>query len=113
VDVAFEAVGSPDVLAQALASCDVGGTTVLIGVPVPGTNANFSLVKFFYTRGRLVSTFCGDSVPARDFPLLASLYWRGELRLDELVTRVAGLDDVEEAFEAMVNGVTLRTVLRP
>ena len=113
VDVAFEAVGDPEVLAQALGSCGFAGTTVIIGLPAPGTMASFSLVKFFYSRGRLLTTFYGDCLPSRDIPLLAEMYRRGELPLDELVTGRARLEDVEAAFAALERGEALRTVLEP
>lgn len=111
VDYAFEAVGLPEAAEQAIASCDTAGTTVLIGVPAPGTEITLPLARFFFSRGRLRATSYGDILPARDFPLFASLYQRGELRLDELVSRRIGLEDVEEAFAAMERGETLRSVI--
>jgi S-(hydroxymethyl)mycothiol dehydrogenase len=111
VDVAFEAVGLPDTLAQALAATGLGGTTVLIGVPAPKTTLALPMSRFFHGRGNLRATFYGDCLPARDFPLLEGLYRRGALDLDGLVTRRIALDDVEEAFAAMQRGETLRSVI--
>ena len=51
--------------------------------------------------------------PRRDFPLLAGLYLRGMLRLDELVSHTAGLDGLQEAFDALKAGAEARTVLLP
>jgi Zn-dependent alcohol dehydrogenase len=53
----------------------------------------------------------GDCLPTRDFPLLASWYLRGELLLDELITRRIALAEVEDAFGAMKRGETLRSVI--
>src|SRR5439155_26533479 len=111
VDYAFEAVGLPKTAEQAIASCDAAGTTILIGVPAPKTELTTNLARFFFTRQRLRATSYGDVLPARDFPLLASMYERGELRLDELVSRRIGLDEVDEAFAAMERGETLRSVI--
>lgn len=113
VDRAFEAVGLPETLAQALGCCDLGGRCVLIGVPAPGATVPLNLARFFYQRGDLRATFYGDCLPSRDFPVLAALYARGELRLDALVTQRLGLDDVPEAFALMERGESLRAVLTP
>lgn len=111
VDYAFEAVGTPKAAEQTIASCDIAGTAVLIGVPAPETQINFPLAKFFFNRGRLRATSYGDIVAKRDFPLFASLYERGEILLDEMISERIGLDDVENAFAAMQRGETLRSVI--
>ncbi len=111
VDYAFEAVGTPRVVEQTMASCDIAGTAVLIGVPAPDTHVTLPLAKFFFGRGRLRATSYGDIVAKRDFPLFASLYERGELQLDEMISERIRLDDVENAFGAMQRGETLRSVI--
>jgi S-(hydroxymethyl)mycothiol dehydrogenase len=113
VDRAFEAVGLPETLSQALASCDLGGRCVMIGVPTPGAAMPLSLSRFFYQRADLRATFYGDCLPSRDFPILAELYRRGELRLDALITQRLGLGAVAEAFALMERGESLRAVLTP
>jgi S-(hydroxymethyl)mycothiol dehydrogenase len=111
VDYAFEAVGAPQTLAAAVNACDLGGTCVLIGVPAPGMQFSCSMVKLFYGRVTIVPTFCGDCLPARDFPLLADLYRRGELPIDRLITRRIALDDVEDALGALERAEVLRSVI--
>ncbi len=111
VDHAFEAVGLPTTVEQALQSCRLAGTCTLIGVPQPKAEASLRLAPFFYGRLTLKSTFYGDCLPSRDFPLLARWYANGELPLDALVTQTIGLDDVEDAFAAMTRGDTLRSVI--
>jgi S-(hydroxymethyl)mycothiol dehydrogenase len=113
VEVAFEAVGLPETLAQALAATELGGTCVFIGVPPPGATLSYPLGKLFYGRQQLRTTFGGDALPARDFPLLADWYRRGVLDLDGLVSARARLGDVEAAFAAMTRGEGLRWVLEP
>ncbi len=113
VDYAFEAIGLPDTLNQAMWSCDLGGTCVLIGVPVPGAKLSFPGTKFFYSRATLKATFYGDCLATRDFPLLAGWYRDKRLDLDSLVTARIGLGDAEiaGAFKAMERGEALRTVI--
>ncbi len=113
VAYAFEAVGLPATLAQAMAATELGGTAVLIGVPVPGSSLTYPMVKLFYGRTQVLTTFGGDALPARDFPLFFDWYRRGTLPLDELVTARAPLSSVNEAFAAMQRGAGLRTVLVP
>ena len=69
------------------------------------------LAKLFYGRRTLATTFYGDCLPSRDFPLMAQWYQRGDLMLDEMVTQRISLDQVAEAFEAMERGETLRSVI--
>jgi S-(hydroxymethyl)mycothiol dehydrogenase len=111
VDYAFEAIGLPETLGQAISSCDLGGMCVMIGLPAPKSTLTLPLAKFFYGRGNLRATFYGDCLPSRDFPLFEDLYRRGKLPLDALVTKKVALEDVEDAFSAMERGETLRSVI--
>jgi S-(hydroxymethyl)mycothiol dehydrogenase len=111
VNYAFEAVGSPAVLSQALECRDLAGVAVLIGVPSADARMEFPAQQLFGMGGSLRVSWYGDCLPARDFPLLAQMYLRGELLLDELVTRRIKLEEVESAFESMQRGETLRSVI--
>ena len=68
VGYAFDAVGLPETLTQTLASCELGGTAVLIGIPPLESTINYPMARFFYSRLNLLTTFGGDALPARDFP---------------------------------------------
>ena len=111
VNYVFEAVGNPKVLAQALRSRDLAGVAVLIGVPSADATIEFPAQEYFGMGGSLRVSWYGDCLPTRDFPLLADLYLKGELKLDEMVTRKIALDEVQDAFEAMERGETLRSVI--
>ena len=111
VDHAFEAIGLPETLEQALECCALAGRCTLIGVPQPGAKMTVDMAKLFYARRTLSTTFYGDCLPARDFPLLAQWYARGDLMLDEMVTQRIALEQLPEAFEAMERGETLRSVI--
>lgn len=111
VAFAFEAVGIPETLAQAVAATELGGTAILIGVPAPGAVFTYPMTKLFYSRSSILTTFGGDALPARDFPLFAEWYRAGRLNLDGLVSKRIGLGDVEAAFDAMTRGEGLRQVI--
>ncbi|MDA0999897.1 MAG: zinc-binding dehydrogenase [bacterium] len=112
VDYAFEAVGSPHTLLQALWSRDLAGTAVLIGVPDASMVMDLPIQQFFSLGGSLRVSWYGDCLPSRDFPLLANWYETGELDLDKMVTRLIRIEETEEAFEAMERGETLRSVIQ-
>ena len=111
VNYSFEAVGIPQTLEQALWCRDLAGTCVLIGVPGPGPRLDIDMQQLFDLGGSLKPCWYGDCLPTRDFPLLATWYEQGQLKLDELVTRKITLEETEEAFEAMKRGETLRSVI--
>ena len=111
VNYVFEAVGNPKVLAQALRSRDLAGVAVLIGVPSADATIEFPAQEYFGMGGSLRVSWYGDCLPTRDFPLLADLYLKGELKLDEMITRKIALEEVQDAFEAMERGETLRSVI--
>jgi S-(hydroxymethyl)mycothiol dehydrogenase len=112
VDFAFDAVGLPATLDQAVASLDYKGTAVLIGVPPPDQELRLPLLPYFFAGSALRVSLGGDVIPSRDLPLLAQWYLRGELDLDRLVTRRIALDEVESAFTSMLAGEVLRSVVQ-
>jgi S-(hydroxymethyl)mycothiol dehydrogenase len=69
------------------------------------------LIDVFGRGGSLKSSWYGDCLPSRDFPMLVDLYQQGRLDLDAFVTEEIGLDDVEAAFEKMHRGDVLRSVV--
>ena len=111
VDVAIEAVGLPVTYEQAFYSRDLAGTVVLVGVPNPEMKIELPMIEVFGRGGTLKSSWYGDCLPSRDFPMLIDLYLQGRLDLDRFVSETISLDDVEEAFHAMERGEVLRSVV--
>ncbi|MFE9317807.1 S-(hydroxymethyl)mycothiol dehydrogenase [Streptomyces albidoflavus] len=110
-DVVIEAVGRPETYRQAFYARDLAGTVVLVGVPTPEMNIELPLLDVFGRGGALKSSWYGDCLPSRDFPMLIDLYLQGRLDLDAFVTETVGLHDVEEAFARMHRGDVLRSVV--
>ncbi len=110
-DVCIEAVGHPEVMAQAFYARDLAGTLVQVGVPAPEMRIDLPMIDFFSRGGRLVPSWYGDCLPSRDFPMLVDLYLQGRLDLDRFVSETVGLDAVEEAFHRMEAGEVLRSVV--
>ncbi len=69
------------------------------------------LIDVFGRGGALKSSWYGDCLPSRDFPMLVDLYQQGRLDLDAFVSEEIGLEDVEAAFDKMHEGLVLRSVV--
>jgi S-(hydroxymethyl)mycothiol dehydrogenase len=111
-DVVIEAVGRPETWEQAFYARDLAGTLVLVGVPTPDMRIpDIPLLDVFGRGGALKSSWYGDCLPSRDFPMLVDLYRQGRLDLDAFVTEEIGLGDVEAAFDRMHGGDVLRSVV--
>ncbi|GAA1085607.1 S-(hydroxymethyl)mycothiol dehydrogenase [Streptomyces javensis] len=110
-DVVIEAVGRPETYRQAFYARDLAGTVVLVGVATPEMTLELPLLDVFGRGGSLKSSWYGDCLPSRDFPMLIDLYRQGRLDLDAFVTETIALDEVEKAFERMRDGDVLRSVV--
>ena len=110
-DVVVEAVGRPDTYEQAFFARDLAGVLVQVGVPSPAMRVDLPMVELFGRGGALKSSWYGDCLPTRDFPMLIDLYLRGRLDLDRFVSETIPLEGVEAAFERMERGEVLRSVV--
>src|SRR3954468_10348763 len=110
-DVVVDAVGRPETYKQAFYARDLAGTVVLVGVPSPDSRLELPMIEVFGRGGALKSSWYGDCLPSRDFPMLVDLYLQGRFDLDAFVSETIGLDDVEAAFEKMQRGDVLRSVV--
>lgn len=111
VDVAIEAIGLPQTYEQAFFARDLAGTVVLVGVPNPEMKVELPFIEIFGRGGALKSSWYGDCLPSRDFPMLIDLYLQGRLNLEGFVSETIDIDSVEEAFHKMERGEVLRSVV--
>ena len=110
-DVVIDAVGRPETYKQAFYARDLAGRVVLVGVPNPEMKIELPLADVFGRGGSLKSSWYGDCLPSRDFPMLVEQYKLGRLDLDAFVSERIGLGDIEEAFTKMHDGKVLRSVV--
>ena len=110
-DVCIEAIGLPQTYEQAFFARDLAGTVVLVGVPSPEMKIELPMIEVFGRGGTLKSSWYGDCLPTRDFPMFIDLYMQGRLDLDGFVSESIGIGDVEEAFHKMERGEVLRSVV--
>jgi S-(hydroxymethyl)mycothiol dehydrogenase len=110
-DVVIDAVGRPETWKQAFYARDLAGTVVLVGVPTPDMLLELPLLDVFGRGGSLKSSWYGDCLPSRDFPMFVDLYQQGRFDLEAFVSETISLDEVEESFERMHRGEVLRSVV--
>ena len=110
-DVVIDAVGTPGTWKQAFEARDLAGRLVLVGVPSPEMKLETDFQPFFSHGGSLKSSWYGDCLPNRDFPMLIDLALQGRFPLDRFVTERVSLDDVESSFDKMHAGEVLRSVV--
>jgi len=113
VDYAFEVIGLPATVLQAVGALRTGGTAVAIGLAPAGAQAPVDLNELVRTEKTLKGSIYGSTRPYRDFPRLFELYRRGRLPLDRLVTRRWPLHEINEAYDALIAGTEPRSVLVP
>ena len=110
-DVVIDAVGRPETYRQAFYARDLAGTVVLVGVPTPAMRLELPLLDVFGHGGSLKSSWYGDCLPSRDFPMLIDLYLQGRLPLDAFVSEEIAITDLDAAFAKMQRGEVLRSVV--
>jgi S-(hydroxymethyl)mycothiol dehydrogenase len=110
-DVVIEAVGRPETYRQAFFARDLAGTLVQVGVPDPAMKIELPLIELFGRGGALKSSWYGDCLPSRDFPMLVELALAGRFDLEGFVSETIALEEVEEAFGRMRRGEVLRSVV--
>ena len=109
-DHVFECVGHPALIRQAIGLLDWGGNLVLLGVPKLGTEAAF-VVNDLYNDKSIMGCRYGTTRPHHDIPLLVGFYLDGRLKLDEMVSQVSDLGDVQHALDDLHHGNLNRGVL--
>lgn len=112
VDYAFEVVGHTPLVTEAFNATRTGGTAVMVGAPPPGSMITLDSRILFSDR-KLLGCLGGGNIPARDIPRIMRLYQQGTLNLEKLVETRIPLSRVNEAFNALRTGETVRTVIQP
>jgi S-(hydroxymethyl)mycothiol dehydrogenase len=110
-DVVVDAIGRPETYEQAFFARALAGTVVLVGMPAPDMKIELSLLEIFGRGGVLKSSWYGDCLPSRDFPMLVDLHLQGRLPLEKFVSETIGIGDVEAAFAKMKRADVLRSVV--
>ncbi|MCT8943866.1 S-(hydroxymethyl)glutathione dehydrogenase/class III alcohol dehydrogenase [Shewanella putrefaciens] len=111
VDYSFECIGSVNVMRSALECCHKGwGESVIIGVA--GAGQEISTRPFQLVTGRVWRGSAFGGVKGRsELPHIVERYLAGEFKLDDFITHTMGLEQINEAFELMHQGKSIRSVI--
>jgi Zn-dependent alcohol dehydrogenase len=110
VDFAFELVGTQKTIEQALLATHRGGTCVVVGVCPTGTRISMDPGLFLQQRV-LTGTSFGGGHQRTDVPMLLDLYMSGKYKLNELISRRVPLNEINEAYDALLQGEVKRSVV--
>jgi Zn-dependent alcohol dehydrogenase len=112
VDCSIECTGNIKAMIQAFEACHDGwGVSVLVGVPHSEAVFATNPVNFLNER-TLRGTFFGNYKPRSDLPGLVELYLNKKLELDKFITHEVSFADINKAFDYMIKGESLRTVIK-
>ncbi|MET7764613.1 S-(hydroxymethyl)mycothiol dehydrogenase [Streptomyces sp. NPDC005393] len=110
-NIVIDAVGRPETYRQGFYMRDLAGVLVQVGVPDPEMRIDLPLIDVFSRGGALKSSWYGDCLPSRDFPVLVDLHLSRKLDLEAFISETISLDEVEAAFAKMQRGEVLRSVV--
>jgi Zn-dependent alcohol dehydrogenase len=111
LDFAFDCVGNPKVVADALEMLEWGGTVVILGVPKPGTEASVPFSRLIHVDRTVMGCRYGSVRPHHDIPMIVDLYQRGQFLLDEMVSATFDIGDFDAAVAQLHDGEMARAVL--
>ncbi|MEP7139370.1 MAG: Zn-dependent alcohol dehydrogenase [Caldimonas sp.] len=109
-DYVFEAAGHEQAFRLAVEAVRPAGEVVWLGKINVDAEVAFRWGSLMGEK-RIVRSSYGDAIPSRDFPWIVEQYLAGKVMLDELVTRRIGLDEINDGFADLANGVGTRTVI--
>ena len=110
-DYVFEAAGSTRLQEIAIECARPGGTIVFSGLSPVGSTTNIPGATLVRQEKTVMGSYYGTADTARDFPLYARLYKEGKLPIDRLISHRYTLDQINEAYDDMLKGVSVRGVV--
>lgn len=107
----FEAVGNPDLIAQAFDATKKGGRCVVVGISRADVRAPINVNQLVYAEKSLIGSLYGTTRPRQDLLMLMQMHESGKLMLDELVTRTWKLEEINEAYDLLIRGEVKRSLI--
>lgn len=112
-DVVIETVGKAAVLADAYRAGRRGGRIVTVGLPNPAERLDLPAVSLVAEGKTLIGSYMGSSIPARDIPRYIALWRSGRLPVEELLTSISPMSDINTLLDALADGSAIRQIVRP
>jgi len=113
VDYAFEFAGEIKALETAYDVVRPGGDVVIAGLAPAKSEFAFNPANLVGEEKAIRGSYMGGCVPVRDIPRFIDLYRQGRLPVDRLISDTIGLNDINEGFDKLSDGVTIRQILVP
>jgi Zn-dependent alcohol dehydrogenase len=112
VDVAVEAVGSARVIGSCLDLLTRGGAAVCVGLPHPDVELTVPALQFAGAGKRLLGSYMGDAVPARDIPEYVRFWREGRLPVELLHSDTRPLEEINDGLKALASGQVVRRLFQ-
>jgi len=110
-DYCFECIGLAALMNDAFLSSREGwGKTIILGVEMHGAPLSISSLQILHGKSVIGSMF-GGVKPKQDIPIFADKYLNKELELDKFITHEVGLKDINEAFDLLIQGKSVRCTI--
>jgi S-(hydroxymethyl)glutathione dehydrogenase/alcohol dehydrogenase len=110
-DYAFECVGSGELAATAYRAIRRGGVVIVVGVAKPADSTSVRSMTLVFEEKTITGSYFGSCVPRVDFPKMLALYMKGQLKLEELITRRYKVAEAAQAFADLESGRNARGVI--
>jgi alcohol dehydrogenase len=111
VDFGFEMAGSVQAMELAYRVTRRGGTTVTAGLPHPDARWQLQHVNLTAEERTVKGSYVGSCVPTRDIPRYVDLYRKGMLPVNKLMSDHISLDQINEGFDKLASGHTVRQII--
>jgi Zn-dependent alcohol dehydrogenase len=111
VDWAFDCVGHPAIIKDAVEMLDWGGNVVILGVPAPEVELTTLFARLTHVDRGIMGCRYGSVRPHADIPMIIDLYKSGQFMLDELVSATYPLEEFETVLDDLHHGKLARGVL--
>ena len=112
-DVVIETAGKASVLAAAYAATRRGGRTVTVGLPNPKEMLSIPAVSLVADAKTLMGSYMGSSIPSRDIPRMIALWRAKRLPVEQLITSVSPLADINRLLDELASGAAIRQIILP
>lgn len=108
---AIETAGVIKALQSAVAMTRTGGATTTAGLPPGGAELGVDIAKLVAQDRKLMGSYMGSAVPARDIPRYISLFQQGRLPVDKLLSQIIKLEEINEGFDRLADAQAIRQVI--
>ena len=113
VDYAFEFSGTVPGTETCYKALRTGGEVIIAGLAPIGAEFTFSPSDIVTWEKGIRGSYMGSCVPVRDIPRFIELYRQGRLPVDKLINKSIGLNEINEGFDALEDGLVIRQILEP